>query len=141
MFGFPAAGWTLAVDVPGRRAMLTTLLDGLDDLVVEAGGRVYLSKDARLRAAHLPAMYPQLDHWREVRSTLDPHHVLRSDMDRRLDLSGCGSPRERRVTSRHEHGAVSDPRHAGSARVFRLRASRPARPTAGPGMRPAALPR
>jgi hypothetical protein len=35
-------------------------------------------------------MYPLLDRWREVRARLDPRHVLRSDMDRRLDLAGHG---------------------------------------------------
>ena len=88
MLGFPAAGWTLALDVPGSGATLTSFLDGLDDLVVEAGGRVYLTKDARLRPELVPVMYPQLDRWREVRAALDPHHALRSDMDRRLDLTG-----------------------------------------------------
>jgi hypothetical protein len=33
-------------------------------------------------------MYPQLDEWRATRAQLDPAHVLRSDMDRRLDLAG-----------------------------------------------------
>jgi decaprenylphospho-beta-D-ribofuranose 2-oxidase len=88
MLGFPAAGWTLALDVPGSGAALTSFLDGLDDLVIEAGGRVYLTKDARLQPELIPVMYPQLDRWREVRSALDPHHKLRSDMDRRLNLTG-----------------------------------------------------
>ena len=88
MIGFPTEGWTLALDVPGSGPSLAPLLDGLDDLVVAAGGRVYLSKDSRLRAEVVPAMYPQLDRWREVRSTLDPNHVMSSDMDRRLNLSG-----------------------------------------------------
>jgi len=75
--------------VPARTRVME-LLDDLDDLVVEAGGRIYLTKDSRLRAELLPAMYPQLDRWREVRATLDPDHRLRSDMDRRLDLTARG---------------------------------------------------
>jgi len=89
LIGFSKQGWTLALDVPAR-AQVMELLDDLDDLVVEAGGRIYLTKDSRLRAELLPAMYPQLDRWREVRATLDPDHRLRSDMDRRLDLTARG---------------------------------------------------
>jgi len=87
LLGFPAPGWTLALDVPASGPQVSALLDGLDSLVVEAGGRVYLTKDSRLRPELVPAMYPQLDRWREIRSALDPRHALSSDMDRRLHLT------------------------------------------------------
>ncbi len=88
---FPMEGWTLAVDVPGSAPGLRASLDELDELVVQAGGRVYLSKDIRMRRDHLGEMYPDLDAFRSLRERIDPAGVLRSDMGVRLGLCE-GSP-------------------------------------------------
>jgi decaprenylphospho-beta-D-ribofuranose 2-oxidase len=86
MLSFPKPGWTLALDMPVGNGDLWRLLDRVDDVVLEANGRVYLSKDARTKPEHLPAMYPRLDEWRAVRDSLDPEHVITSDLARRLGL-------------------------------------------------------
>jgi decaprenylphospho-beta-D-ribofuranose 2-oxidase len=94
MLSFPIEGWTLALDIPARRDHLGDLLDALDRRVADAGGRVYLAKDARLDPGLLPAMYPDLARADAIRSALDPANVFRSDLARRL---GIGTAVRRRV--------------------------------------------
>jgi len=83
---FPTAGWTLALDLPASVRDLAPVLDDLDQLVVEAGGRVYLAKDSRLAPALVPRMYPDLGRFRELRARVDPSAVLQSDLARRLEI-------------------------------------------------------
>lgn len=92
---FPAEGWTLALDLPLGSPGLARLLDQADELVAAAGGRVYLSKDGRVRPDVLHAMYPRLADWAKVRRELDPGRVLESDLSRRLELAGPISRRRR----------------------------------------------
>ena len=82
---FPAPGWTLTVDLPAQPE-LSAILDALDDRVVEAGGRIYLAKDARMKPHHLPVMYPNFGRWTAMRAMVDPDRVLQSDLSRRLGL-------------------------------------------------------
>ena len=86
LLAFPQEGWTLAIDVPARWPGLRALCDALDEIVIGAGGRVYLVKDARLAPASVAAMYPELDRWRAIRAAMDPDRRLRSDLGRRLGL-------------------------------------------------------
>ena len=83
---FPAPGITLAMDFPNTGKPLLDLFDRLDEIVVAAGGRVYLGKDARLKKADFRVMYPQWEQWREVAHAWDPQGVFQSALGHRLGL-------------------------------------------------------
>jgi len=84
--GFPMKGLTLAVDLP-RAPGIDTLLDELDRLVLDHGGRLYLAKDGSMSAETFKQMYPRLDEFQAIRQRLDPKGVLSSDQSRRLGIT------------------------------------------------------
>jgi decaprenylphospho-beta-D-ribofuranose 2-oxidase len=88
LLSFPMVGWTLALDIPRAAPGLDPALERCDEVVAEAGGRVYLTKDARLRASTARAMYPRLAEWRTIRDELDPERVWCSDLGLRTGLVG-----------------------------------------------------
>lgn len=85
LLSFPLEGWTLAVDFPVAEG-IDEFLDRLDELVVGAGGRVYLAKDSRMRPEMIPLMYPRLDRFAKVRTRVDPKGLLKSDLAVRLQI-------------------------------------------------------
>jgi decaprenylphospho-beta-D-ribofuranose 2-oxidase len=84
MLSFPRPGVSLALDIPQRGLRTQQLVDALNELVIEAGGRVYLAKDALTRPEHFQAMEPRLALWNQVRRRWDPHGKLRSALSVRL---------------------------------------------------------
>ncbi len=82
---FPTPGWTLAVDLPATPQVFAAL-ERFDQQVVDANGRLYLAKDARMSRATFEAGYPRLDDWKQVRRAVDPQRRFTSDLAERLGL-------------------------------------------------------
>lgn len=85
LLSFPSPGYTINFQVEDD-ANARALLDRVTARVVEARGRLYLAKDAVASAAQFEGMYPDIDRWREVVATHDPHAKIASNLSRRLGL-------------------------------------------------------
>ncbi|HUX89847.1 MAG TPA: FAD-binding oxidoreductase [Gallionellaceae bacterium] len=88
LLSFPMPGYTLALDLPIRDKGLFSLLEKLDHIVLQHGGRVYLAKDARISAESFRAMYPRYTEWLKVKQVIDPSNRFSSSLARRLEI-GC----------------------------------------------------
>jgi FAD/FMN-containing dehydrogenase len=60
LLSFPGPGVTLALDFPNRNDRTHRLLERLDEVVREAGGRIYPAKDARMPRDLFESGYPKL---------------------------------------------------------------------------------
>ncbi|MBB4379387.1 FAD/FMN-containing dehydrogenase [Bradyrhizobium sp. Rc3b] len=83
ILSFPLPGYTLALDFPVKGDILN-FLDEIDRLVVAAGGRLYLAKDARQSRATFAAGYPAVPRFNAIRKSLDPAGNIRSKLSQRL---------------------------------------------------------
>jgi FAD/FMN-containing dehydrogenase len=68
LLSFPRAGWTLALDFPGRGEATFALLEKLDAVVLAHGGRVYPAKDARMSRDTFRAGFPN---WKAFAAQVD----------------------------------------------------------------------
>ncbi|ODS54277.1 MAG: hypothetical protein ABS36_11425 [Acidobacteria bacterium SCN 69-37] len=83
LLSFPLSGVSVALDLPVRDDT-QQVVDALNAFVVEAGGRVYLAKDAYTRAEHFRAMEPRLSEFETIRRRWDPDGRIRSQQSIRL---------------------------------------------------------
>jgi FAD/FMN-containing dehydrogenase len=83
LLSFPRRGVSVALDLP-LRAGTPQLIEALADRVIAEGGRIYLAKDAFVRADQFAAMEPRLAEFRRIRDQWDPDRRLRSAQSQRL---------------------------------------------------------
>lgn len=80
---FPLEGTSIAVDMPVTHD-IQRVVDGLNEFLIAAGGRIYLTKDRFTRPEHFRAMEPRLPAFEALRAKWDPQRRLRSAQSRRL---------------------------------------------------------
>lgn len=79
MLSFPMQGLTLALDFPNLGEKTLQLFEKLDAVVIQAKGRLYLAKDARMSQEMFFETYPEAKTFEQYR---DPE--ISSDMSKRL---------------------------------------------------------
>ncbi len=82
---FPLEGYTLALDFKHEPSLLP-LLDELDRIVLDHGGRLYLAKDARMSAETFRRSYPRWEQMRALRLASGADRLFNSLQSQRLGL-------------------------------------------------------
>lgn len=85
LISFPMHGYTLALDFPIRPGLFR-FLDELDVVVADYGGRIYLSKDARMKKEIFWRSYPRVPEFKDILSKYDPDNRFVSRLSQRLML-------------------------------------------------------
>ncbi len=87
MLSFPRPGISVALDIP-IRDNIQAVIDALNAVVMQCGGRIYLTKDGFTRAEHFAAMDPRVPDFLAVRRRYDPQGTLRSAQSERMFGTG-----------------------------------------------------
>jgi decaprenylphospho-beta-D-ribofuranose 2-oxidase len=82
---FPMEGYTLALDFK-IQPRLFPLLDQLDRMVLDHGGRLYLTKDVRMSADTFTKGYPQWEKFKTVRTEYGALEKFNSLQSKRMGL-------------------------------------------------------
>ena len=86
LISFPEEGYTLALDFPVRDGLFK-FLDELDEIVLQYGGRLYMSKDARMKPEVLFRGYPRLEEFKGIVKKYNPSFKFSSVQSQRLLLT------------------------------------------------------
>ncbi len=82
---FPIEGYSLALDFKIEKGLFP-LLDKLDKIVLNKGGRIYLAKDARVSKATFEKGYPKIELFRKLRKKYNMHEKFNSKQSKRLGI-------------------------------------------------------
>jgi decaprenylphospho-beta-D-ribofuranose 2-oxidase len=86
LISFPEEGYTLALDFPVRNDLFH-FLDELDELVLKYKGRLYLSKDARMKSEMFWQSYPRAQEFLQIIRKYNPGFKINSLQSHRLRIS------------------------------------------------------
>ena len=86
MLSFPMRGYTLALDFPMKPGLLP-FLDDLDKIVLEYGGRIYLTKDARMDKDVFWNSYANAEVFKKIVEEVNPLNKWKSLQSDRLSIS------------------------------------------------------
>jgi decaprenylphospho-beta-D-ribofuranose 2-oxidase len=86
LISFPREGYTLALDIPIRKGLFE-FLDELDKIVLSYSGRLYLSKDARMKSEIFWEGYSNARKFSELVKKFNPSFKINSIQARRLHIT------------------------------------------------------
>lgn len=84
LLSFPRPGITVCLDLPLADPRTRPAVEALNEVVIEAGGRIYLAKDQLTGAEQFRRLEPRLEAFQAARRRFDPQRRLASALSVRL---------------------------------------------------------